>query len=409
MPLRLLRPEGDTVRLFARSGYPSFALTIVLSRVGVFMFTVAGVLLVLERTHSATLTGVTAAAAVLPGALAGPVLGAWLEAARKPRRLMIADQLVSSISLLLLVALAGHAPDWTLPLTAVVYSITSPFSIGGFYSALAELAGPELMARASAFDATSLNVGVIVGPALAGALVGAFGAAVAVGVQAAIKLVVLVLIVVTPVFGARSGERLPNIRQALADGTRALARTPVLRAAVLGSGLSSAGWGLMVIGFPLYAIQILGSRAHDSGYLWAALGVGSILGTFALGAKPSLTLSAASYGVLGLSALLWLPARALVLGVALVTLSGVIEGPAFSGSIALRQQHAPPGLRAQVSTSAVGVIQIATSTATAVGGAIADPVILIYMFVGLNLLAGGLASFSSRSESAARASGGEGL
>src|ERR1700748_813130 len=104
------------------------------------MFHTAGVLLVLQRTGSAPLAGVTAAAAVVPGALTGPLLGAWLDVARRRRVLIVADQLLSVAGLLAIVALAGHAPNWTVPGVTVAYSITRPFSMGTFFSALAAIA-----------------------------------------------------------------------------------------------------------------------------------------------------------------------------------------------------------------------------------------------------------------------------
>ena len=161
--------------LLRRSGYRSFVLTVSLSRTGVTMFGVAGVLLVLRRTGSAPLAGVTAAAAMLPAALSGPLLGAWLDVARSRRMLMVIDQLSSVVCLLALVALAGHAPNWTLPAVAIVYSVTRPFSSASFFSAMAEIVGPELLDHASAIEASSLNVSFVLGPALAGAIAGGGG------------------------------------------------------------------------------------------------------------------------------------------------------------------------------------------------------------------------------------------
>jgi MFS family permease len=124
--------------------------------------------------------------------------------------------------------------------------------------------------------------------------------------------------------------------------------------------------------------------------------VGSIVGTFALGRRASLSRSAVSYALLAVSALLWPLAQALAAGVLCVLLSGVLEGPAFSASIALRQRHVPPTVRAQVTTTIVGSIQVSSSAAAAVGGAIADPLVLIFVFVGLNVAAAGVAAVGHR-------------
>ncbi len=230
-------------RLWRQPRYPGFVLTVSLSRTCAAMFTTSGVLFVLARTGSATLAGVTAAAAVVPGALAGPFLGAWLDVARRRRVLMVIDQLLSVVTLLAIVALAGHAPDWTVPLVTVFYGLTRPFTSGSFLSAMAEIAGAELLDQASAIEATTLNLSVIVGPAVAGVLVGVVGATATVELQAALTVIVAVLIAVHPAFEARSPDRAESVRHALSTGSRVLVGERVLLAVVVSSSLAAFGWG----------------------------------------------------------------------------------------------------------------------------------------------------------------------
>jgi hypothetical protein len=70
--MSVLTAESAFRRLWRRPRYPGFLLTVLLSRISGSMFNTAGVLLVLTRTHSAPLAGVTAAAGVVPAALSGP-------------------------------------------------------------------------------------------------------------------------------------------------------------------------------------------------------------------------------------------------------------------------------------------------------------------------------------------------
>ena len=391
MALPASRAENSFRQLWQRPRYPGFVLTVSLSRASSVMFNTAGVLLVLQRTGSAPLAGLTAAAAVVPSAVTGPLLGAWLDVARRRRVLIVADQLLSVAGLLAIVALAGHAPNWTVPAVAVLYSITRPLSMGTFFSALAEIAGPELLDHASAIEATSLNLAVIVGPALAGALAGIIGAASTVEVQAALTLLVAGLVAINPAFEARSAARATNMSHALRTGLRALAKERVLRATSFSSSLAGFGWGLMYIGFPLYAVQILHSPAHTSGYLWGAVAAGSILGTFVLHGPPLLRRVGLSYGILGLSALLWPLAGSLAIGIALIGLTGFLEGPAYSGTIALRQRHTPPAGRAQVMTTLSSISQLMVSLGAVIGGALHDPDTIIVVFVVINLVAAGAA------------------
>ena len=373
--------------LLTRPRYPGFVLTVALARIAGTMFTTSGVLLVLARTHSAPLAGATAAAATLPAALSGPLLGAWLDVASHRRVLIVVDQLLSVAGLLGLVALAGHAPNWTLPAVAILYSITRPLTTGSFFSALAEIAGPELLDAASAIEASSLNLSFVIGPALGGALAGAAGAATAVEVQAVITAVAMVLVAVNPAFEARPEQRPASIGEALRDGTLALRRNRALRATGIAGILAAFGWGLMAIGFPLYALHTLHAPAHVSGYMWAAVAFGSIVGTFVLRGAPTEKRIALSYAVLGCSALLWPLAHAVAIGVLLIAVTGFLEGPAYSGTISLRQRLTPPAVRGQVFTTLGSGVLVGVSAGAAIGGAIHQATVLIISFTAVNLVA----------------------
>jgi MFS family permease len=393
----LTATENSFRALWARPQYPSFLLTVSLSRIVATMFNTAGVLLILLRTGSAPLAGVTAAAAVVPAALTGPVLGAWLDVARRRRALIVFDQLLSVVGLMAMVLLAGHAPNWTVPAVAVVYSLTRPLTQGSFFSSLAVVAGPGLLDRASAIEATSLNLAVIVGPVMAGILAGVIGPAETLEVQAALTLVVAALVGVNPVFDlGRADDRPGSLSQALRAGLGALARQRVLLATSFSQCMASFSWGLMLVGFPLYAVESLDSAPHASGYLWAAVAAGSILGTFILHGRPSLRRVGLSYAALGLSAALWPLAGSLATGIVLILLTGFLEGPAYSGTIALRQRYAPVGSRAQVMTTVTSIQQMMMSAGAVIGGALHRPDALIAMFVIVNLIAAA-AALSRRS------------
>lgn len=398
-PVGRANTRHEYVALLRRPRYPGFVLTVSLSRMTGAMFITSGVLLVLGRTGSAGLAGLTAAASTLPGALSGPVLGAWLDVARRRRVLIVVDQLLSVVALLAILALAGHAPNWTVPAVAVLYGVTRPFSSGSFVSALAEVAGAELLDRASAIEATSLNLGIVVGPALAGVLVGAIGAAPVIEIQAALTVLVAALIAANPVFEARAATHAESLRQALSEGARALRGHRLLRNISAASVLANFSWGLMTITFPLYAAQRLHAGTNASGYLWAAVAIGSILGTFLLAGAPSARRVAGSYAVLALSALLWPLAETLLVGFLLVTLTGVIEGPAYSGTIALRQRHVPAAVRGQVFNTLGSLSLGAISLGSAVGGLLHRPVTTFAVFTAVNLVAAAIAARSGGTKS----------
>jgi hypothetical protein len=197
------------------------------------------------------------------------------------------------------------------------------------------------------------------------------------------SVIVALLIAVNPAFEARAPERAESASHAMRDGIHALAGNRMVRATGVSSSLAALGWGLMAVGFPVYAVQTLHSEAHVSGYLWAAVGAGSTLGTFVLRGRPSRRRVAASYVVLGVLALAWPVADTLALGVLLIGTTGFLEGPAYARTIALQQRHTP-AVRAQVLTTLSGFTGLSLSLGELVGRAVHDPLTLIVAFTAIN-------------------------
>src|SRR4051812_26637605 len=169
------------------------------------MFGVAVVLLVLERTGSAALAGATVAAITLPSVLTGPILGAWLDLTGRRRRLMVYDQIVISVAVVGIALLAGRGPDPLLPLLALLAGLTYPLSFGGFTSMIPTLVPEELLAPANSLEASSFNLALIVGPAMAGGIAAAAGPEAALLTEVVLTLASLGLIVAIP--GIDGGDR----------------------------------------------------------------------------------------------------------------------------------------------------------------------------------------------------------
>ena len=84
------------------------APSIALARVPTTMWGVAVALLVLSRTGSLSLAGVTVAAGSLPAALTGPLLGGWLDVTRSRRRPGVYTLMDISMTILLWRASSGR-------------------------------------------------------------------------------------------------------------------------------------------------------------------------------------------------------------------------------------------------------------------------------------------------------------
>src|SRR5918992_2216099 len=179
-------------------GYPTFYSAATLARLADEMFSVGTVLLVLDRTGSAALAGVTVACVTLPSLVTGPLLGAWLDLRGKRRWLMVADQVIAASCVVAIALLAGHGPNWLLPAIGLLMGLTWPLSFGGFTSLIPVIVPERLLVRANALEATSFNVALIAGPAISGAISGLWDPAGALYVEAALTLAGLALVLAVP-------------------------------------------------------------------------------------------------------------------------------------------------------------------------------------------------------------------
>jgi predicted MFS family arabinose efflux permease len=363
--------RSQMFELLRRPGFARYFGTVAAARATGTMFNVSGVLLVLERTHDLTLAGIVVAAASLPAAVTGPFLGGWLDVTVSRRRLLVLDRAVTALALAAVLLLAGHAPNWVLPLAALLYGATSPLSSGAFSAVLPEVAGPELLDAANAFEGASINLAFIVGPALAGLIAASFGAATAIEVQIATGLALAVLIARDATFELRPehGVSPPaGVLNAVAQGLRATWKITALRWNITTDTFYVLAWSTLNVGFPAYALAF-GVGAHVSGYMWATVAAGSMLGGFVLTGRPAAAqprfLIGGYFLAMAVSAALWPLAGGVAAALVLIFLTGVLDGPGLVGLISIRQRLAPAHVRAQIFTTANSL----HSAVTAVGAA----------------------------------------
>jgi MFS family permease len=328
----------------------------------------APVLLVLDRTGSATLAGLTASAAQLPTLLSAPLLGAWLDVSGRRRAAIAANQVVLGGALAAMLAAHGGA----MVACAGLAGFTQPLVTGGFSSMVPALVDGERLARAGASDSMTYNVVNVAGPALAGALAAAAGATAAVAAQIAIALIGLGAVLTLPraVDGARGGAPWPILR----EGASCLARTPRLRAATLTTMLPQLPWGFMAVGAPALAVA-LGAGKEAGGLLLAAVAVGALAGAASAPALQTryglLALIAGGTLAQGAGLVLLALAPSLPTALAAAALTGAPQGVSIASLMVARARWSPPHLRAQVFTSAAG---LRTGVAAA-GAALAGPLL----------------------------------
>ena len=368
------RPATRGAGLPAQPGYRAFYLAATLARLASEMFTVAVVLLVLDRTGRPALAGAVVAATTLPSVLTGPVLGAWLDRTARRRLALASNQVLLAASLLAIVAAAGRAPGWVLLLLAALAGLTGPMATGGYTSMIPLLVPERLLASANALEATSFNTAAIAGPAVAGVVAATAGPAGAVLAEVALAALALPAIARLPRVAPPAGDHPAPLATAIRKGLAHLARTPVLRGVTVATAVGMGGTGLLTLAMPFWA-ERLGAGRAGAGYLWAALEAGAIAGALAAArptaAWPPQRVVLAGLGLFGLAILAWPLAPSFPVALVLVALAGVVEGPSFAATFATRQRWSPPALRGQIFTTAASL----KLGAFAVGSALAGPAV----------------------------------
>ncbi|MEV5980475.1 MFS transporter [Streptomyces sp. NPDC052114] len=324
-------------------------------------------------TASALLAGVTASAAV-----GGPVLGALLDRAARPGRLLAAALVLYAAGLAAILASLGAIPLPGTVLLAVATGLLAPALSGGWTAQLPRVVPPDALPRANALDAMTFNLSALLGPALAGTVAALFAPSAAVAAAAG-----LICLAVAGAWGlpgagtARGRGGTPGTKAStsllaeLGAGVRMMARTPALARATTASVISCAGAGMLTACAPLLGERALGG-AGEGAVLLSGLAVAALAANAALSRRPDLlTPDTVMWG----SALVMAAALALaatcrpVPVIAAVLLAGAGEGPQLTALFAIRHREAPERLRGQVFTTGASL----KITGFAAGAAVAGP------------------------------------
>lgn len=340
-----------------------------LARFGDEMVAFTLVLLVLHRTDSPALAGVTGAAYAVPAIVTGPVLGAWLDRTGHRRAALGVNQAMLGAVMLTLMAVVGHSPNWITPVLAALAGTTLPLVSGGFTSMLPSLVPQPLLARANSLEAASFSAATIAGPATAAtitATVSVEASVVVITVTAALSIIAITRLPALPPAGNDD-----QFLKSVVAGLRHLAATPRLRASTVTTTVLLGLSGMLLITLPLH-MGSLGAPEAAAGYLWTAIEVGSVTTAVLLGwlqdrFKPE-HIVMASVAAYGLVLFTWPLATSLAVLLVLAVAAGLAEGPTLPAMFAARQQYSPEVLQGRVSTTAASLRVGAAALGQAAGG-----------------------------------------
>ena len=278
-----LRVDGALVRLLVGE---------FISSIGDWLYLVALLVVVYERSNDAALLGIVGAARVLPYVVFSVPAGYIADHYDRRLVLLSTDIARGTIMVALAVLVAVDGPLWSIVALSILATCFSSFfgpTIGAF---LPTLVGDESrLGPANSAWASLDNLAFIIGPAIGGLLIAASGLSLAFALNAISFAVVAVILWRLP----RGRRRDESSAAAAADaGSDGAARSSVVAAAerrylvpLVGLGtlnvVSSFAFGGLSILTVVLAGSAFGASEAATGYLNAAIGVGGVVGAILAG------------------------------------------------------------------------------------------------------------------------------
>lgn len=253
-----------------------------ISTIGTWAQKVAQAWLVLELTGSGTLLGVTAGLQQVPTLLLTPWAGLLSDRFDR-RRILLWCQIGAGLPAVLLAVLAGLDTLTTpvIMLLATLTGIVEAFDKPVRHTFAADVVPMDDVTNAVALNATMFNAGKVLGPAAAGISINLVGVAACFGFNALSFLIMALALVRIAPDEVHPRESVRRERRAIRAGLSYARRTPVIAAALTLTtltGLVAYEWNTAV---PLLA-RSYSPDAATIGYLFAAMGVGAVLGSLSL-------------------------------------------------------------------------------------------------------------------------------
>ena len=363
---------GQAFRLLLR--YPAFGRLWVGRSISLFgdAFTLIALpWFVLQLTDSGTATAGILLALQLPAILTSMLIGSLIDRFQ-PRAIITIDNGLRTliIGLIPILYWFGMLELGLLFLLTFVAGMLVPATEVGSRSILPDLVEDEELDAANMLWSFSLNLSLVIGPAVAGLLVASFGGPSVLLIDA-VTFAVMAFIAVTIPNVERSK---PSGQAPLSErlGIRQLWDMKIVRYTTLLSLVFFFSYGPLEAAMPLYSDAILQTDARGYGLLWSALATGALLGTMGsstlsqrLRLGVALPLIALLWGAslfpIALTDKLWLACGLLFLG-------GLMWGPYTPMETTLLQRNVPKDQLGRVFGARSTLLTAGSPLGLAVGG-----------------------------------------
>jgi len=306
---------------------------------------------VYAQTRSAAAVGLVGLAGLLPLIVFGLYGGAIADAVDR-RKLVLVTTLGQAALALVLVAQALAGLESIALLYAVVAGQAALFAVDSpaRHAFVPRLLPVHLLPAANALKQVEFNLGVTVGPLLAGLLIGRFGYGAAYGLDALTFAAALVSVAGLPSMPPAGGGRPAGLRSVLEGLSFLRTRQVLLMTFVV--DLIAMVFAMPRALFPALAEQVYGGGPQTAGLLYSALAAGALLGALFSGRLGNVTRQGAAVLVAivawGLAVTLFGLTDVLWLGLVLLAAAGAADMVSAVFRIAIMQAAAPDEMRGRL-------------------------------------------------------------
>lgn len=252
------------------------------SQAGDWLYNLALIALVYQRTHSPLWAGLTTAARVVPIMVLGPFGGVIADRFDRRRTMITCDLIRVALMALLALVAAAHLPVAAAPLIAVAATVAATPYLPAVSATTPRLVADADLPGANAARSAVTSAGVIIGPALGGVLLLLGSPALAFALNAATfglsALAVLAIPAGAAFKPAPSPERPAGLFREVADGAAVLRAHPQTLRLVGADIMCSLIYGMQTV-LLIGVAHRAGLGLHGYGYLFAGIGVGCLAGT----------------------------------------------------------------------------------------------------------------------------------
>jgi MFS family permease len=293
-----VRQRAILGRGFAALGSRNFRLYWIgqgISRIGTWMQQISLPWLVLQLGGSPLQLGIVAALEFAPALILAPFGGVFVDRLDKRRTLLVTQSLATAqVAILFVLTVSGVVSIPIVMVLSFALGVVNALDMPVRQALAADIVSRELLPNAIALNSMAFNGARVIGPALGGVIIAIgtdlFGSDLAgIAFNFAVNGISYFAVIynvwrMDPAQIRRMPrvEQRPPVLQSLGEGMAYAARSPtILWALVLLGLVGTFGLNFRIL-LPLFAQNVLGLDANGYGLIYAATGLGSLIGALSL-------------------------------------------------------------------------------------------------------------------------------